>query len=1194
MDKRVINKFAVQARRDLIDGVTRRLNQLGITAQGVADKEERSTSTAEYYVGNTQPLEGRDIARRSALVQRLREMAAKSEWATAYRDLIEEVSYTWFNRIIAIRFMEVNDYLPSRTRVLSSLENLNEPDIMRDALDLEDDLGQYTAEERALIQKAQELQQPNDLDAMYRMLFLKQVNKLNESLPKLFEKTDDFMTLLFTPSYNRGVIANLVAEIPEADFDIASDDSQGQVEILGWLYQYYNQEQKDAAISSPKAHKFRGQEIASATQIFTPDWIVKYMVQNSAGKLWIEHLISLDNNLNETDLAQEFDWQFYMPDADQPAETKEKLADLDGVTLRTLKPEQLTILDPSMGSGHILVYAFDMLVPIYQREGYSKQEAAKLIVESNLFGLDIDKRAFQLAYFSVMMKFRKYNRRALNLEIRPRVSKVGKAAQLSKTEITTAFPELAETEVQTLVSLGAAFAHADLTGSLTNVSAIDIEAFKAIRNKVQDTQTILADQLRDQIDALISLTNMLRQKYEVVVTNPPYMGSSRMNSYLAEFAKEQYPESKSDLFAMFLQHFNQCVDRGGYVAMVTMQSWMFLSSFERLRIRLLNSRTISNLMHMENNVMGIAFGTAVTITRNAELNGFIGTYHQIKTGDVAGDKIPTSLPIEGNRFNRANQANFSDFPGKRIAYWASDSIHKAFLTGTPLEDLAFPRRGLQTGDAIRFVHKWWEVAKNNLQQARDDHKRWVLFNNGGPYRRWFGNVTEVVPWGDNGEEIKEFSGSIIPNENMYRKRSVVWNKITSGRLSARINEDGWIQGDAAPFALLKDDSKTNLIISFMNSSVYPALMDVLNETMNKQVGDLKLLPILFPSGERYAAVMLGVNKAIELTQNDWNSFEYSEGFKVNVLLGHGEKRASNSVLEMAYNQWAQEAADRFNQLKANEEALNRIFIDLYGLQDELTPEVADKDVSVRKADLPRDIKAFLSYFIGVVFGRYSLDVPGLAFAGGEWDASKYQTFKPNTDDLILLTDEDYFGDQRDIINRLKEFLTTTFGTEHLSENLRFIADALGKKGDNPEEQIRKYFLDDFYKKDHLSTYQKRPIYWQLSSGRQGGFRALMYLHRYDENTLAMVRTLYLHPLQEAYGNRRTQLKNMIEVEANAKQRNAMTKEVAKLDKQLDEITKYDISLQHVANMHIKLDLDDGVLVNHEKVQGGQKLLDPLK
>jgi hypothetical protein len=369
---------------------------------------------------------------------------------------------------------------------------------------------------------------------------------------------------------------------------------------------------------------------------------------------------------------------------------------------------------------------------------------------------------------------------------------------------------------------------------------------------------------------------------------------------------------------------------------------------------------------------------------------------------------------------------------------------------------------------------------------------------------------------------------------------------------------------------------------------------MLNPTISLQVGNFQSFPVIpAPSNIQYDVEGVS-NKNCRISKIDWDSFEYSWDFVLHPILRYIAEHNRNWTVEAAFNQWSKEAEDRFNQLKSNEEELNRIFIDLYGLQDELTPEVADKDVSVRKADRPRDIKAFLSYFVGVVFGRYSLDVPGLAFAGGEWNASKYKTFLPNKDDIILLTDEDYFDDDRDIIHRLKEFLTVTFGAEHLDENLAYVADSLDKKGDTPEAQIRKYFMDDFYKKDHLSTYQKRPIYWQLTSGKNNGFKALMYLHRYDENTLAMIRTTYLHPLQEAYVNRRTQLAKMIEVESNTRQRNQMTKSVTRLDKQIDEIAKYDTSLQHVANMHIVLDLDDGVLVNHEKAQGGQKLLSPLK
>ncbi|WP_225047866.1 BREX-1 system adenine-specific DNA-methyltransferase PglX [Lacticaseibacillus kribbianus] len=1203
MDKHAINKFAVQARRDLIAAVTSRLDLLGIDETGAAPADARSTREAEFYRDGGEPLVGKNIGRRQELVKRLKEMAAKSDWATAFHDLIEEVAYTWFNRIIAIRFMEVNDYLPTNTRVLSSSENYSEPDIMRDALDLDEELGGYDPEERALIVKAQDRKQPVDMDAMYRMLFLKQVNKLNESLPKLFEKTDDFMTLLFTPSYNRGVIADLVEQIPEADFDIASDDSQGQVEIIGWLYQYYNSELKDAAIGAPTSHKFRGKEIASATQIFTPDWIVKYMVQNSVGKTWIRHLLQLDSTTTESELAQQFGWQYYMTDAEQGATAQRTVGNADAA-LADMTPEKLTVLDPAMGSGHILVYAFDLLVDIYQAEGFSSREAAASIVQSNLFGLDIDRRAYQLAYFSVMMKFRRYNRRALSSGLSPNLSTVISSKDIKRDDVAIAFPGLSKNELDQLTQLSASFENADLTGSLTDVSGLNLDTITSLMQRLSKSDNLLAGRLVETLNGFLSAARQLKRQYQIVVTNPPYMGSSRMNPVLAKFAKQKYANSKSDLFAMFLDHYNHEAPAGGYVAMVTMQSWMFLSSFEQLRIRLLNTRAITNLMHMENNVMGIAFGTAVTITRNIPVPDFVGTYHQIKTRDVSGDKIPDTVPINGNRFNRANQANFGKIPGSPIAYWASANLLHDFEVGTPMAELVDPRQGLATADNNRFLRQWFEVAYKNIKfdarsikESVESKRKWFPYNKGGAYRKWYGNYDYVINWEDDGYEVRNFNWpngkqrSVVRNPDYYFREAITWSDITSGQFAVRLRTAGSIH-DVTGMSAFGTQDQLIEISGILNTKVADFIFKMLNPTIHLQIGNLTSFPVLHDLKNLRTCDL--VNSSVKLTQADWNETESSWDFLKNNLLQSIAEHQQNWTVEAAFDQWSKEADDRFNQLKANEEELNRIFIDLYGLQDELTPEVADKDVSVRRADRPRDIKAFLSYFVGVVFGRYSLDVPSLAFAGGDWDASKYKTFQPNKDNMIVLTDSDYFGDSRDIINRLREFLTVTFGAEHLAENLRFIADSLGKKGDSPEDQIRKYFLDDFYKKDHLSTYQKRPIYWQFDSGKQGGFRALMYLHRYDEDTLAMARTSYLHPLQEAYTNRLLQLEKMVEMESSTRQRNLMTKQIAQLKKQLDEIAKYDTKLQHVANMHIAIDLDDGVLVNHELVQGGQKLLSPLK
>ncbi|WP_461213066.1 BREX-1 system adenine-specific DNA-methyltransferase PglX [Lacticaseibacillus sp. GG6-2] len=1190
MDKHAINKFAVQARRDLIASTAQRLALLGITQAGASEKEARSTASAEFYAGNEQPLEGRDILRRADLVKRLNEMAAKSDWKTAYQDLVEEVAYTWFNRIIAIRFMEINDYLPTGVRVLSSIENRNEPDIMHDALDLEDELGGYRPEELALIQKAQELQQPNDLDAMYQMLFVKQVNKLNESLPKLFEKTDDFMLLLFTPSYNRGVIADLVKEIPEADFDIASDDSQGQVEIIGWLYQYYNQEPKDAAF---KKRNYSQADIPAVTQLFTPDWIVKYLVENSVGRIWIDHLQAIGDKRTDRDLAQSFSWHYYMSNATQPDDVRLQVHS-QNKSLAKLTAQDITVVDPSMGSGHILIYAFDVLMQIYVTEGYSQREAARQILVHNLFGADIDTRAFQLAYFAMMMKGRQFDRRILRSDINPHVIDIPEVSWTQDDlNLMSTDPDI----LSRLESVSSLFRHGNELGSLISIdsaTSVITMLHRLVEGDLSGEQLTLESSRRDtlitQLAAVIKTLEMLCHKYLIGITNPPYMGSGKMPSNLAEFVKKHYQNSKSDLFAVFMERLREFTIDNGYYAMITQHQWMFLSSFESLR-KSLSQQTFINLAHLGTRAFEEIGGEVVQsvsfVMRNSAINNFVGTYERLVDFDSQSKKESAYLKAvnqpDVKYLYRANQANFQKVPDGPLAYWLKQTTFDALISNPRIIQNWKSAGRLKTHDNNRFLRLWWEIVISS---------RWRIAADGGPFRRWYGNNNVRVDFNRHARELYNAKGG-LPELSLTEKTGITWNLITSGTNTFRIKPEGQLYTSAAPTIVELKESPENRLLSLLaqlNSSATAYLLKAFNPTLNTTIHDVTNLPIL-----RSESLTNNLAKSnIILSKTDWCLLETSAEFSSQPLMLHIAEHNRNWTIKAAFTQWATEAEDRFNQLKANEEELNRIFIDLYGLQDELTPEVADKDVSVRKADLSRDIKAFLSYFIGVVFGRYSLDVPGLAFAGGDWDPNKYQSFKPNSDDVILLTDEDYFNDERDIINRLKEFLTVTFGAEKLDENLRFIASALGKKGDTPEAQIRKYFLDDFYKKDHLSTYQKRPIYWQLSSGKQGGFRALMYLHRYDENTFAMVRTSYLHPLQEAYGNRRTQLQKMIEVETNTKQRNLMTKQVVKLDKQLDEIAKFDSSLQHVANMHIALDLDDGVLVNHEKVQGGQKLLDPLK
>ena len=1199
MDKRAINNFAVKARRDLIRDITNKLGLLGIDEAGIQEKRAESTAEIEYYGELAYEISGDDIRLRRELVSHLKSRVA-DDWNTVLQDFIEEVAYTWFNRIIAIRFMEVNDYLPSKTRVLSSENGRTEPDILTEAFDIEDDLHGFNSNQRALLTKALDTEIPEDLDKAYTMLFIKQANALNDNLPYLFERTSDYMQLLFTHSYHDGVIKDLIDGIPESDFDV---QLEGQVEIIGWLYQYYNEESKDKAIGQPKSHKFRDVEIASVTQIFTPDWIVKYMVQNSVGKYWMNVLKTRPSFTSEKEIAQNFGWEYYMEDADQP---------IDGETNIFVENEslnkdiqELKVLDPSMGSGHILVYAFDLLMDIYQSEGYSKNEAATSILNNNLFGMDIDRRAFQLAYFALMMKYRQYVRRGLSDENTAHVYDIPSTSRFDAVDLSAVDETFSISVASEIKKVLNRFEHGDEQGSLLNTDDIDFNVIEGALVDLKNSSIPL--DLIDVIDTLESLLvvgKTLSSLYEVVVTNPPYMGSSRMNSSLSDFAKKQFPNSKSDLFAMFMEYYNGRIVKNGYNAMVTMQSWMFLSSFETMRTHLLENYTISNLMHMENNVMGIAFGTAVTIVRNVNLPAFVGTYHQIKTADASG-KVPKNLPIYGNRYNRTNQSNFEKIPGNTLAYWISDNLKDIFADGKTISDFGESRNGLQPKETDKFVRQWFEVSHDNInfsinsiEQTKVTPEKWYPYNKGGKQRKWYGNYDYVVNWYHDGADIRSVTRNgkpyaVIPSQKYYFHESLTWPKITSGNFSARYRKSGSIPADAGNSTFFNSKFDLKLILTLMNSVVGNYLVKILNPTLNLQTSEFAAIPVVALDDRLSNQLVEMADNNITMSKEDWDSFEVSWDFERHPLIKLIDEHNRNWTLKEAFEEWKKEAQDRFDQLKDNEEELNRIFIDLYGLQDELTPDVEDKNVSVRTADEVRDVKSFLSYFVGLVFGRYSLDAPGLIYAGGDWEPGKYKSFQPNKDNVLILTDDSYFNDSRDIINRLKEFLRVTFGDENVQTNLEYIAQVIGKGGNTAEEKIRQYFIKDFYA-DHVSNYSKRPIYWEYNSGKKEGLRALMYSHRYDADTTGMIRTDYLLPLQEAYENALSNFESLVENETVIKTRKNYEKRVTRLTNQIDEMKIFDQVLQHLATARIEIDLDDGVIENHAKIQDGQKLLTKIK
>lgn len=1216
MDKTAVKNYAIWARTKLIEDIKYKASLLGITEKGIADALPQSTTQDQYFdIGTREPyaIRGVQIAQRLSLAEAIKKKAQESDYLTAYNSIIEEVAYTWFNRFIAVRFMEVNDYLPCKIRVLSAVDGRQEPDIVQNPFDAKLD---YTSAEEELISQHQ---MNNEGDKLFNMLFVKVCNDLSKVLPQLFEAEQDYTELLLNISYTDqdGLIYKLVHDIPEDNFDVNAVDEEGkpvgQVEIIGWLYQYYNTEPKNETFALLKKNvKITKERIPSATQLFTPDWIVRYMVENSLGRLVISGQLVVDSGQSlvdseeeriakEKELAERFGWKYYLPEAKQDADVREQLNQL---TTNNYSPETIKVIDPCMGSGHILVYAFDVLMQIYTQMGYTDKDAALSILENNLYGLDIDKRAFQLAYFAVLMKARQYHKFILKKQPQCHIYAIAESNGINMKHLAyfgAQLDELAKpVALNQMQELIATLHDAKEYGSIISVAEYDwdlLHQFAAefdISGEMNLFDSFGIEATQQRLQELVAVGEVLAQKYEVVVTNPPYMGSSGMGAKLSAYVKQNYPDSKSDLFAVFIEKGNNMVCSNGYNCMVTMQSWMFLSSFEKMRKNILQTKVISNLMHMENMVLGIAFGTAVSNFRNCMIKGYKGTYNQIKLSDIVNSE-PVYFPVKENRFAQVSSDNFAKIPGAPVAYWVSEKLLCAF-SYRPLKYFGESYQGIITGDVNKFLKLWHEVRFNDITFDEKDYhklevsKTYYPYIKGGNFRKWLGNLDYVIYWYSNGNNLVR---SRTENRPLFFRSGITWSLITSGSTSFRWFGKGFLC-DVSGSSFFTHDSKLELyVLGLLNSVVCTEILNIINPTINLNIKDILLVPLV---KEYIDIIRMKVEKNISLSKSDWDAFETSWDFTKHPLVVTSGQLLVNSdssantqlstthypltTIAQAYQRWEEETNARFTQLKANEEELNRIFIDIYGLQDELTPEVEDKDVTVHKADLQRDIKSLLSYAVGCMFGRYSLDVEGLAYAGGEWDESKYITFKPDEDNVIPITDEDYFED--DIIGRLIAWLKVVYGAETLEENLRFIADALGTSGDTARQKIRNYFLKDFFK-DHCKIYQKRPIYWLYDSGKQNGFKALIYMHRYNADTSGQVRAEYLGKMEETYESEINRMQDIMD--------NGAGREVAlagkrkeKLQKQLHECRDYDAVLGHIALASIAIDLDDGVKVNYVKVQ----------
>lgn len=1158
MNKTAIKNFAVWARNKLIKEITYKAGLLGITDKAIAEELEGSTNSLKLYdIGTKEPVkvQGNEISQRNALADKIKTKANEISYKDAFEFVIEEVAYTWFNRLIAIRFMEVNDYLPSGVRVLSSeSKGKKEPDMVTTPFETDID---FTSADKAEMQNLKD-------DELFRFLFIKQCNKLHDYLPELFEEINNYTEILLNISFTDedGIVYHLVNDISEEDFG-------EQVQIIGWLYQYYNSEPKDKVFANLKKNvKISKENIPAATQLFTPDWIVRYMVENSLGRLWVDGHADYDKS----------EWKYYLDEAEQEESVKVQLESIKA-EYKNISPEDIKFIDPCMGSGHILVYAFDVLMQIYLSQGYIERDAAQLIIEKNLYGMDIDKRAYQLSYFALMMKGRASDRRFLTRDIKPNL--VGFSA-IAEEPIAVSFLD------DKLIKFTEQFKNVDTYGSLLEVSGFDTDEIENLINSIEDGS--MAIECKPALEKMLFAYRLMSQKYDVVVTNPPYMGGSGMDAKLSDFVKKNYPDSKSDMFAIFIEKCGQFSKQ--YYAMITQHAFMFLSSYEKLRTKLLNHTTI-NMAHLGtrafDEIGGEVVQTTAFINTVKRIKGYAGLYARLV--DINGENEKAEMFLSGENRYTANQSNFSKIPGSPVAYWVSENFIRAFENKT-IADYGFAGIGMRTGDNNRFLRLWYEINRKNLLIGCDSSEtqvlsqtRWIPYNKGGEFRRWYGNNDYVVDWYNNGYEIKENTIKVYPqlgddlgwkisNEQYYYRKGITWSGITSSKCSYRVYDEGFIfdSGANGLFAYNEDDRL--YLSACLNSNIILYTMSVINPTINNGAGTIRKLPVIMDLNKKPTIDTL-VQENIALSKNDWDSFETSWDFEKHPFI-NGEK-----TIKSAFEKWSDECEQRFSKLKSNEEELNRIFIDIYGLQDELTPEVEEKDVTVRRSDLTRDVKSFISYAVGCMFGRYSLDVDGLAYAGGEWDSSKYATFIPDTDNCIPVTDTDYFSD--DIVNRFVEFVKVVYGADTLEENLKFIADALGNKGLTSRDVIREYFLKDFMK-DHVKTYQKRPVYWLFDSGKQNGFKALVYMHRWNQDTIGNVRVEYLHKLQRIYERTLEDLQDTIDNSDNSKDIAKAEKQKDKITKQLKETRDYDERIAHLALMRIDIDLDDGVKVNYEKVQ----------
>ena len=1215
MDKAILKKFAIESRQDLMQKMENKIKLF------YADEEFNKSQNGDIVLlsnnKHSLSLTKEEYNKRTTLISRIKDLSENGDLETGKKRVIEESAYTWFNRIVAIRYMEIHDYLPLTKdnqslgiRVLSSKDNTIDPEILKITnlfnpdLDINFDKEYYS-------------KLPNDINIRFKYVLLLVCKKLGKVIPQVFDGVTDYIDILIPDNLlnDTGFVNKIIKEVPEDNFN--------EVEIIGWLYQYYNQTEKDRVISAKKAYKKN--EIPYATQLFTPDWIVKYMVENSLGRYYVEHngdgglyvsddLYPSDNLFPSSPITE--NWKYFIKDNIKKENNR-------------VSPTDIKCIDPCCGSGHILVYMFEVLYQIYENEGYKKAEIPELILKNNLYGLDIDDRAGQLSVLSVLLKAREYDKNIFNKDI-VRNLNVMSIQESSNIDSIVKNVDLSEESKKLLDYLNSTFKDAKEIGSILIVKDKD---YSKLQKEIEKENTIFSIELYNKIIPLIRQANILSGKYDIVDTNPPYMGEKYFSSNVKGYIKQNYFIAKSDIFASFIVACKNFSKTNKYIGMITPYAWMFLDSYKDLRKYLIDNLPISTLIQLEFNAFEVAALPVCTFVLKNSNENINGTY--IKLSDFTGaDNQPIKVleALSNNDvyyYYHFKMKDFEKINDRPFAYWISDAYKKVFDKAKLLKEYAIPRQGMATTDNKRFMRHWYEVDVNNIKfdaydraVAKESGKKWFPYNKGGRYRKWYGNNDFIVDYQNDGQElinlVKEKYPNIsdpefvIKNRDYYFKSGITWTFISID-VGVRYFPNGFIF-DVAGSSLFPKEDILYYILGFMCSKLMRQFLQMLNPTMNVQAGNIANLPIIINNNKKEEITYIA-KECIEVSKEEWDSFETSWNFTKHPFIG------KYNLIKNAFEKWNENCDERFEFLRKKEEELNKEFIEIYELEDDLSNIIKDKDVTIRKADKEREIKSFISYAVGCMFGRYSLDKDGLIFAGGNFDKifEKYPgqalvdengqplpgnqggwagvsladykyiryddkdiklSYSPDLDNIIPITEDKYFED--DIVTKFVKFVEVVYGKNTLEENLDFIANTLGKRtAETSRDTIRRYFLNDFYA-DHLKTYQKRPIYWLFDSGKKNGFKALIYMHRYNDQTVSKIRLDYLHKMQQTYATELKDVEYKLNNNPTLNEKKELTKKQADLNAKILETNEYDEKIAHIADQRISIDLDDGVAVNYGK------------